>query len=255
MLIRNLRMIGIVCSLLLLSSCVKTTNQRLVDPESAHDKRVELGMQYLGIDKRDNARRQFSKALEYKKNSAEAWHGIGLVHEANGETEPAGKAFQRALRLADKRNRTPIAVSYGKYLMSQQEADKACPYFEEAGADFDYPQRSEALYFLGKCAAITGDVGRVKSAYEHALNLNDRYTAPMIDLAEIYFNEGEYSRSKRMLDRFLALSTPTAQSLWLSIRIERVFGNRDREASSAMALRNLFPYSKEYLEYKQLNQQ
>lgn len=255
MLIPNFRIVGVICCAVLLGGCVKTTNQRLVNPESAHDKRIELGMQYLGIDKRDNARRQFTKALEYRKNSAEAWHGIGMVHEANGETEPAGKAFQKALRFADKSNRTPIAVSYGKFLMNQQEPDKACPYFEEAGADFDYNRRFEALFFLGKCSAITGDVARVKSSYEHALNLNDRFTAPMVDLAEIYFNEGEYSRSKRMLDRFLTLSKPTAQSLWLSIRIERVFGNRDKEASNALALRNLFPYSKEYLEYKQLNQQ
>lgn len=255
MLIRKIRIVGIICCVLLLGGCVKTTNQRLVDPESAHDKRVELGMQYLGIDKRDNARRQFTRALEYRKNSAEAWHGIGLVHEANGEIEPAGRAFQKALRYADEDNRTPIAVSYGKYLMGQKEADKACPYFAEAGTDFDYNRRSEALYFLGKCSAITGDIGRVKSSYEHALNIDDRFTAPMIELAEIYFNEGEYTRSKRMLDRFLALSKPTAQSLWLSIRIERVFGNRDKEASNALALRNLFPYSKEYLEYKQLKQQ
>lgn len=255
MLIQNFRIVGILCCVLLISSCVKTTNQRIVDPDSAHDKRVELGMQYLGIDKRDNARRQFTKALEYEKNSAEAWHGIGLVHEANGETEPAGKAFQKALRYADEDDRTPIAVSYGKYLMNQREASKACPYFEEAGADFDYNRRAEALYLLGQCSEVIGDAARVKSSYEHALNISDRFTAPMVDLAEIYFNEGEYTRSKRLLDRFLVLSKPTAQSLWLSIRIERVFGNRDKEASHALALRNLFPYSKEYLEYKQLKQQ
>ncbi|HEY0894045.1 MAG TPA: type IV pilus biogenesis/stability protein PilW, partial [Cellvibrio sp.] len=40
-------------------------------------------------------------------------------------------------------------------------------------------------------------------------------------------------------------------ALLLGIRLERVFGNKDKEASYLLVLKNRFPYSKEYLEYKQ----
>lgn len=234
-----------------LASCVTTTNRTPVNADAAHDKRIELGMKYLEAGQRDNARWQFSKAMEMKKNSARAYHGIALVHQANGEMNHAEDAFKKALRNAETKQLSPIRVSYGRYLMETGEAKKACDYFEKAAEDFDYQSRSEALYFAGQCAQITGNTARVKPAYEHALNLSPKFVPPMIELAEIYFREGEYAKSKRVLTRFEKVAKPTSASLWLGIRIERIFGNKDKEASYALALRNLHPYSKEYLEYRQ----
>lgn len=233
-----------------LTGCVTTTNRAPVDAEAAHDKRIELGMKYLEVGKRDNARYQFSEAMELKKNSAGAYHGVALVHQANGEMKHAEDAFKKALRFAQGRARAPIYVSYGRFLMQTGEPKQACDYFEKAANDFDYQARPEALYFAGQCAQQTGNTARVKPAYEHALNLNKNYVAPMVELAEIYFKEGEYAKSKRLLSRFEKLAQPTPASLWLGVRIERIFGNKDKEASYALALKNLHPYSKEYLEYK-----
>lgn len=246
------RMIGMMIVLAAAGGCVTTSNQRPVDVEAAYDKRIELGMKYLSVSKKDNARRQFSKALEMKKNGAEAHHGIALVHQANGEVQPAGEAFKKALRLSDEETQAPISVSFGKYLVDRNRVSDACPYFEKAAKDFDYGRRAEALFLAGQCAAMTGNQERAKPAYEHAVNLNQNYSPALIELAEIYFNEGEYTKSKRLLDRFVKLNTPTARSLWLGIRLERVFGNRDKEASYALSLKNMHPYSKEYLEYKNL---
>lgn len=247
------RRIALIAAILTTAACVTTTNRTAPNPKAAYDKRIELGMKYLGIDKRDNARRQFSKALELNKSGPEAYHGIALVHQANGEMKPAGDAFEKALRLADdKKTISPIAVSYGKYLLAQGETREACPYFERASDDYDFPRRDEALFLAGQCAAATGNASRAKTAYEHALNLNQSFSPALIELAEVHFNEGEYAKSKRLLDRFMQLNKPTARSLWLGIRIERVFGNRDKEASYVLALKNMHPYSKEYLEYKRL---
>lgn len=246
------RPITLAVGLALTLGCVSTTNRTAVNLEGAYDKRIELGMNYLSIDKRDNARRQFSKALELKKNGAEAYHGIALVHQANGEVGPAADAFQKALRLADDKSVSAINVSYGKFLLERGQAAKACPYFEKAADDFDFTRRAEALFLAGQCAAATGSAARAKQAYEHALNLNNSLSPVLIELAEVYFNEGEYAKSKRLLDQFLKLNKPTARSLWLGIRTERIFGNKDKEASYAMQLKNLHPYSKEYLEYKRL---
>lgn len=238
-----------------LAGCVTTTNRTPVNTDAAHDKRVELGMKYLEAGKRDNARWQFSKALEMKKNSPRAYHGIALLHQANGEMDHAEDAFKKALRYADPKQISPIRVSYGRYLMDTGEAKRACEYFEKAAEDFDYQARPEALYFAGQCAQKTGNTARVKPAYEHALNLNPKFVPPMVELAEIYFREGEYAKSKRLLSRFEKVAKPTSASLWLGVRIERIFGNKDKEASYALALKNLHPYSKEYLEYRKTLEQ
>ena len=236
----------------LLSGCVTTTNQAAINKPAALDKRIQLGMKYLSIDKRDNARYQFSKAMEIDKKSAEAWHGVALVHQANGETEPAQEAFDKALRYAKGGEDSGVFVSYGKFLLAQKKTTKACDYFEKAALDYDFSRRPEALYLAGQCAEQTGNTARIKPAYEHALNLRKDYAPVVIELADIYFTEGEYSKSKQLLDSYMKLVTPTARSLWLGIRIERIFGNKDKEASYALALKNRHPYSKEYLEYKNL---
>lgn len=235
-----------------LAGCITTTNQTRVDTDAAYNKRIELGMKYLEIGKRDNARYQFSRALKINKNSASAYQGIAMVHHANGEIAPAEEAFEKALKLAKDENRSAIFVSYGRYLMETDRTEEACPYFEGAAKDYDFQHRAEALYSAGRCAAKMGNEARVKAAYEHALNLNPNHAPTLIELAEIYFDEGEYPQAKRLVDRLAKIAQPTARSLWLGIRIERIFGNRDKEASLALALKNLHPYSKEYLEYKRL---
>jgi type IV pilus assembly protein PilF len=240
--------LAVLCGFL--SACVTTTNQTPVAKDSAHDKRIELGMNYLEVGKRDNARYQFSKALEMQKNSPRAYHGIAMVHQANGENKHADEAFKKALRYAQPNQKSAIYVSYGRFLMQTGEAKEACGYFEKAANDFDYTARAEALYFVGQCARQTGNIARLKSALEHSLNLSPDYVPPMVELAEIYFQEGDYTKSRRLLSRYEKVAKPSPASLWLGIRIERVFGNKDKEASYALALKNLHPYSKEYLEYK-----
>lgn len=242
--------LALAASGVLLAGCVTQTNRPAVNTDSAYDKRVELGMNYLSVDKRDQARWQFNKALEFKKDGAEAYHGLALVHQANGEMQPAGKSYQKAMRLATKSEMAPILVSYAGYLTATGERKKACESYEKAAADYDFPGRADALYQAAKCARDIGNVARVKPALEHALNLNPQFSIALLDLAEIYFNEGRYPATKQLFDRYNASNKPTAQSLWLGIRLERVFGNVDREASYALALKNLHPYSKEYLEYQ-----
>ena len=66
----------------------------------------------------------------------------------------------------------------------------------------------------------------------------------------LYFDAKNYATSKAYLDRYIAMVDRTSRSLWLSIRIERIFGNKDKEASDILALKNLHPYSQEYLAYK-----
>lgn len=246
--------LAVLCGLL--SACVTTkTNHTPVAADAAHDKRIELGMNYLEVGKRDNARYQFSKALELQKNSPRAYLGIAMVHQANGENKHAEESFKKALRYAQPNQKSQIHVAYGRFLAQTGAAKEACGYFEKAANDFDYQARAEALYLAGQCARQTGNLARVKPALEHSLNLNADYVPPMVELAEIYFQEGDYTKSKRLLSRYEKLAKPSPASLWLGIRIERIFGNKDKEASYALALKNLHPYSKEYLEYKKFSEQ
>jgi len=240
-----------------LSSCVTTVNDpgKKINHEKALESNLRLGMTYLQNGDRDNAIRSFSKALEIEKRSAEAHQGMALVHNLNGEIDLAEESFKKALRGKVTFSKSPIELSYGLFLSELNRCDDALPYFENASKDIQYTGRARALVALGMCAGETGDRARAKAAYEHALNLNKRLPRASIELAEMAYAERDYSNAKKYLDQFAASTKQTPRSLWLGIRLERIFGNKDKEASYALALKNLYPYSKEYLEYKNLIEQ
>jgi len=146
-----------------------------------------------------------------------------------------------------------VKVSYGRFLMQEENCAEALPYFETASKDIDYPSRANAIYLIGMCSLQLENIERARGSFEHALNLSPRHAKSAIELAEIYFKEKNYPKAKENLDVFYANAKQSPRSLLLGIRIERIFGNKDKEASYALALKNLHPYSNEYLEYKKIS--
>ncbi len=241
----------------LLVACVTTYEnpERVINKENAIDANVKLGMTYLQQGSREAASRAFLSALKIDKNSAEAHQGMALVHQLNGETKMAEQRFQRALKGKAYFSMAGVHLSYGRFLLDQSRPQEAKTHFEIASQDITYRSRAEALYYLGLTSAQLGHEIQAKASYEYALNLDKRFAPAALELSELNFNSGSYTAAKKYLDRYNAIAKQSSRSLWLGIRIERIFGNQDKEASYAMALRNLHPYSKEYLEYKKLNKQ
>jgi len=87
------------------------------------------------------------------------------------------------------------------------------------------------------------------------LNLEPRRAQSALELAEIAFTARDYSKANKYLEQFSKSARHEPRSLWLGVRIERIFGNKDKEASYALALKNLYPYSQEYLDYKRFLEQ
>ena len=98
-----------------------------------------------------------------------------------------------------------------------------------------------------------GNEARAKAAFEHACILDRRNADAFIELADINFQKQEYAEAKRNVDIYESIADPSARSLMLGIRLERIFGNKDKEASLALRLKSNFPYSKELLDYQQRN--
>ena len=240
-----------------LVACVTSFEQpqRIVDKQAAVAANVQLGMTYLQQDSRDRAGRSFLKALEVDPNAGEAHQGMAILHQLNGEYEQAEKRFKRALKGRSDFSKANIHFSYGRFLLEQDRLKNALVQFQAAGKDISYARRAEAQYFIGRTQDALGRPKVARAAYEYALNLDEKFAPAALEMAEIFFEEGNYAKSKRYLDSYARNSRQSSRSLWLGIRIERIFGNKDKEASYALALKNLHPYSKEYLEYKRLNEQ
>lgn len=250
--LRSIKIILFPLLVLFLISCVQTTYPKVkkVDKQKSLESYIALGMAYLDRNDRDASRRNFEKALEIDSDSHEAHNGMGLLYELNGEMTLAETSFKRAI--SEDRNYTQARVNYGVFLYRQQRFTEAYDNFELASKDLKYDRRALVLAYVGQTAQKLNNGVRAKSAFEHSINIDNQLSLPIIELAQISFDEQDYAAAKNYLDRYTRIEKPSPKSLWLGIQIERIFGNKDKESSYALALRNLHPYSKEYLEYKKL---
>lgn len=246
--------VALVIAGLILAGCVSNAPESRFNKDKALASHIQLGLSYLQKRNRDMARLHLNKAVELDDDSAQVHNGLALLYQLDSEKELAEKHFIRAIK--SDRSFSTARFNYGSFLYFQKRYEDAFEQFERVSKDLDYDLRPSALANVGRCALKLGNSARAQAAFEHALSLDERQAVAMIELAELSFNQKEYAESKKYLDRFSGVTRATARSLWLGIRIERIFGNKDKEASYALALKNLHPYSKEYLEYqKQINNQ
>ncbi|HEX6157561.1 MAG TPA: type IV pilus biogenesis/stability protein PilW, partial [Burkholderiales bacterium] len=62
----------------------------------------------------------------------------------------------------------------------------------------------------------------------------------------IRYRQGNIGEARKLVSRYNKLVTPTSESLWLALRIERRLGERVQEQAFANQLRRRYPESAEY---------
>ncbi|GAA5524982.1 hypothetical protein Maes01_01542 [Microbulbifer aestuariivivens] len=248
----SLPLAGLILSALL-TGCVTTglPERKEIDLDKAVKTHVQLGFRYLQTgENRDIARHHFNKALELGKRNPDAHHGLAMLYQADGELEVAEEHFRKALRYGD--GFSMAHTNYGAFLYGAGRYREALKQFEIAAKDLTYQRRSYALTNYGRAAVRLGMMDEAEKAFIRALALNESLPQPLLELATMKYDSGAYAQAKQYLDRYNDKHRQVPQSLWLGIRIEKIFGNRDKERSYALALRNLYPYSAEALEYKKM---
>jgi type IV pilus assembly protein PilF len=242
----------LIVAVFLLSACVTETNNtknRQIDKGKSLELHIKLAQGYISKGNRESARLHLGKAFEIDKKSPEATEALALLYQLEGEPVLAEQTFLKAFKL--QKNFSEARNSYGKFLFGEKRYEEALKQFELAAADLGYKGRAEALVNVGRTAQQLGNNKRARAAFEHAIVLNRDLSAAYIELAAMCLQSREYSDAKQHLDKFMASTPPSARALLLGIRLERIFDNKDKEASYVLMLKNRFPYSKEYLEYKE----
>ncbi|MCJ7838845.1 MAG: hypothetical protein MUP61_06490 [Burkholderiales bacterium] len=68
----------------------------------------------------------------------------------------------------------------------------------------------------------------------------------MLNLASLQYKRGQLEAARKSISRFNKVAEPTAESLWLALRIERKLGDKAAENALAVQLRRRYPGSPEY---------
>ncbi|MBD2858284.1 type IV pilus biogenesis/stability protein PilW [Spongiibacter sp. KMU-158] len=251
-----LRQLAIVVLLTLMSGCVTTQTGGFAakaDEEKAYETSLQLARAYIASGQWDQAKRHLQYAESVEKNNPETLEALALVFQNTGEIEIADQYYSRAVASAPKQMR--IRNNYGAFLYSQGRYQAAASQLEVVATDLLYERRVEAFINLGRCYLKLDRLQDAENTFRRAYLMDQKSPLVLSSMAEVTYLNRNYPQSQGFYDAYRAqVPQQTAASLWLGIRLAWEFGDQDAASSYALALKNLYPKSEEYLLYRQSQQ-
>lgn len=227
----------------------QSTPITIADPRSRAKIHTELGALYFQGGNPAAALDHLANALEIDPSYYTAHSVRGLVYAALKEYAKAQADFAQALSSAP--DDPEVNNNYGWFLCETGKAGEAIAYFDRALRDPLYETPDLALTNAGKCLIRIGDYDRAQSYLLKAIQVSrSGAVAARLGLAGILYRRGNLEEGRFYLNEALRqMEPPTAEALWLGLRIERKLGDRTAEKGFATQLRSRYPTSDEYQEF------
>jgi type IV pilus assembly protein PilF len=200
----------------------------------------DLGAAYFQQNNYEVALSEFKQAIQIDANYAPAYNGLAMVRAALGEDAEAEKNFTRSIQIQP--NNSESHNNFGIFLCARQRYDESISHFLSAVKNPLYATPYLAYANAGICSVRKNDIKNAEIYFNKALAIEPLTHSAAQPLADIQFKRGDVALAKKTLQNAL-LSNPSPETLWLGIRIERILGDKDNEASYALLLRQRYPDS------------
>lgn len=205
---------------------------------------TELGSLYLLDGRSAIALEEARIALSADGNYAPAYNLLGLTHMVLNESRLAEDNFQTAMRLAP--GDPEISNNYGWFLCQNGRERASIAHFMAAAKNPLYTTPTKPYTNAGVCSVRLKDDKAAEDYLLTALRLSPTNTQALFWLADIAYRQGRHGEARQWTTDIEKMMEPTAEVLWLALRIERKLGNRETEARYASQLRRRFPGSPEH---------
>ncbi len=240
-----------LCLSFFLASCV--THQEGVftkkDDKKAVEYSVQLARAYTQEKNWEQAKVHLKNALEIDSKNGEVHEALAMVFQNTGEFELAEEHYKKALIYG--KDLSQIRLNYAIFLMSKEKYKESEDLLEKVVADTLYSRRDEAFIRLGYCQVKLEKFADAEKSFERAYLMNRDNLVAVFELANVYYELGDFPKSQLFYDAFRQKSSnQSARSLWLGIRLADKFDDKNALSSYTLALKNLYPKSAEYLQYK-----
>jgi len=241
--------------LLLAAGCVTTrtevprteatpTTVQSGDPRNRAQLHTELASLYYGRGSMGVALEELRIATSADPTYAPAHAMFGMVYMDLRENQLANSSFERALELAP--TDPDINHNFGWFLCQTGRAPDSARYFLQAVKNPLYPTPWRSYSAAGVCALRAGNAKEAEDYFQRALRLEPDEPTALLQLGQIRYRQNNPEEARKLVSRVNRLLSPTAESLWLALRIERKLGERFAEQGLATQLRRRFPASPEY---------
>jgi type IV pilus assembly protein PilF len=214
------------------------------DPRNRAKLHTELASLYYGNGNLGVALEELRSATTADSNYAPAHGMYGLVYMQMRENDRAEASFERALRLSP--NDADINHNYGWFLCQTGRETASIKHFLHAVRNPLYSTPWRSYSAAGFCTLKANQVKDAEAFFERALKLEPDEPGALLNLGHIRYRQGNVGEARRLVARHNKLVTPSAESLWLALRIERRLGERVAEQAFANQLRRRYPSSPEY---------
>jgi len=243
--------IGILAAALLAGCAVQPTDggsgvaNTQVDNESRQRARAftDLAGAYFARAQYKVALDELRKAIIADNRFGPAYNVYGLIYMELAEDKLAEENFRRAIEL--DRSDSEARTNFGWFLCTVGRYDEGLEQFSTALRNPLYAHPEQAMANAGLCAEKKGDLALAEANLLKSLKLQPDNPNTVLKLAGLHFRQDRLMESQRLLGRHAELAPPTAESLWLGLRLERKLGDRAQEAAYGLQLRKRFPDSNE----------
>jgi len=241
--------------LLLAAGCVSTSSEvprteatpttgETGAPRNRAQLHTELASLYYGRGSMGVALEELRIATSADPTYAPAHAMFGMVYMDLRENQLANSSFERALGLAP--TDPDINHNYGWFLCQTGREGDSVRYFIQAVKNPLYPTPWRSWSAAGVCTLKTNNMKDAEDYFQRALKLEPDEPTALLQLGHIRHRRGSLDEARRLVSRYNRMLTPSAESLWLALRIERKLGERFAEQGLATQLRRRFPASPEY---------
>jgi type IV pilus assembly protein PilF len=204
---------------------------------------TELASGYFELGNYGVALQEANEALKSEPNYGPAFNVLGLIYMELRDDKAAESNFQRALRINSLDSDTNN--NYGAFLCQRKREQESVKYFLAALRNPLYATPDKSWANAGACARQAGDLVAAEDYFQKALKLRPNQPQALLQMADMAYKRKNYPGAKAYLARLPVDAAPTADVLWLALRVERALGDRNAEASLGFQLRKNFPDSRE----------
>lgn len=208
--------------------------------------RTQIAAAYYARGQYGVALEEVKKALAAVSDYAPAFNVQALVYMDLKELDTADESFQRAIKL-DASN-ADSNHNYGWFLcFKRSRYTDGIKYFLAAVKNPLYTTPEKSLQQAGLCSIKAGDLSGAEDFLQKADRLQPNNPQTLLGLAQLAWQRKQLDTARKFLLQQARAASPSAESLWLNVRVERKLGNTENETGFAKELRTRFPDSDEAL--------
>lgn len=243
-------LLAVLATSLLLAGCVTTTtttnntpSPNDADKGNAADLNYQLGARYYRNGNYELARDRLLLSIELNPKNAVAHYTLALTYEQLENLRLATNSYEKAVQIAPRDFN--VQNAYAVFLCNHRNFDAAREHFDRAIDVTENDFSESTMTNAGVCMMQKPDHALAESYFRQALERRPDFAEALLQLSVLKFSTEEYLSARAFLQRYLSANSPTADVLYLGVRIEEQLGDKRARTEFSNQILREFPESAE----------